>query len=66
MEAGRISCFIVLFYVYKLCEYILKSLCFTFLNGVELIRCWLSESFGKLIAPQNLDFQLLHQYVKVL
>ena len=54
------------FMLLKLCEYIPKSLCFTFLNRVEFIQCLLSESFGKLITPQNVDFQLLHQYVKVL
>ena len=53
------------FMLLKLCEYIPKSLCFTFLNRVEFIQCLLSESFGKLITPQNVDFQLLHQYVKV-
>ena len=53
------------FMLLKLCEYIPKLLCFTFLNRVEFIQCLLSESFGKLITPQNVDFQLLHQYVKV-
>ena len=54
------------FILLKLCEYIPKSLCFTFVNGVEFIRYQLSESFGKLVTPQNIDFQLLSQYVNVL
>ena len=36
MGAERIFCF--LFELFKLCKDIPKSLCFTFLNGVELIR----------------------------
>ena len=54
------------FILLKLCEYIPKSLCFTFVNGVEFIRYQLSESFAKLVTPHNIDFQLLSQYVNVL
>ena len=60
-------CFMLL----KLCKYIPKSLCFTFLNGVELIRCQLSKSFGKLIMPRNVynrfsTFAPIHQSVIVI
>ena len=54
------------FILLKLCEYIPKSLCFTFVNGVEFIRYQLSESFAKLVTPHNIDFQFLSQYVNVL
>ena len=66
MEAQEFPASSFRFMLLKLCEYIPKSLCFTFLNGVEFIQCPLCESFGKLITPQNADFQLLRQYVKVL